>query len=238
MSGNSHPVICLLRHREVFWNTTRQGGLSWRQLAELLVFIVFSSALYGAILAGWRSLWLAAYVAVKLPMLLLGTTSLVALLNWITAALCGSGLSFRQISSVTYGAIGVACWILLGLAPITAFFTFAVASYQGTPAELRLTHNYLLLTHIGLIAVAGVAGNVALWRGLKRVVRADCAVWQLYGCWLAAFTFVGCELSWMLRPFIGSPFYPVVFLRPDALQRNFYEFVFGEVIPFVLKGGS
>jgi hypothetical protein len=50
--------------------------------------------------------------------------------------------------------------------------------------------------------------------------------------------FVGCQTSWSLRPFVGSPFYPVVFLRPDALQRNFYEFVFGEVLPFIITGGT
>jgi hypothetical protein len=51
--------------------------------------------------------------------------------------------------------------------------------------------------------------------------------------WLAAFAFVGCQMSWILRPFVGSPFYPVVFMRPDCLQRNFYEFLLTEVLPFV-----
>ncbi len=54
--------------------------------------------------------------------------------------------------------------------------------------------------------------------------------------WLASYAFVGCQLSWILRPFVGSPFFPVEFLRPDALDRNFYEFVFTEVLPFLLAG--
>jgi hypothetical protein len=33
-------------------------------------------------------------------------------------------------------------------------------------------------------------------------------------------------LSWILRPFIGSPDLPLQFLRPDALHGNFYENVF------------
>jgi hypothetical protein len=49
---------------------------------------------------------------------------------------------------------------------------------------------------------------------------------------------VGSQLSWMLRPFVGSPFHEVRFLRPDALERNFVEFVLKDVLPYVLKGGS
>jgi hypothetical protein len=55
--------------------------------------------------------------------------------------------------------------------------------------------------------------------------------------WLVCFGFVGCQMAWVLRPFVGSPFYPVAFLRSDALDRKFYEFVFGEVLPFLIRGG-
>ena len=55
----------------------------------------------------------------------------------------------------------------------------------------------------------------------------------LAAVWVGAYAFVGTQLGWMLRPFVGSPFYPVVFLREDALDRNFYEFVLGEVVPFL-----
>ena len=41
-------------------------------------------------------------------------------------------------------------------------------------------------------------------------------------------------MGWILRPFLGSPFYDVVFLRPDALDRNFYEFIFADVVPALL----
>jgi hypothetical protein len=103
---------------------------------------------------------------------------------------------------------------------------------------LRLTHNYLLLTHIALIAGAGGAGNASLRRELARSARPGSPVRLVYWSWILSFALVGCQLSWMLRPFVGSPFYPVAFLRPDALQRNFFEFIFTEVLPYVLRGGQ
>jgi hypothetical protein len=237
MKMNYSPII-LLYQREQFWARVRESqGLS-REIFLLLPFILVSSALYGAVIAGWRSPVLAAYVAIKFPLLLVGTTGIVAILNWILAIAFGSGMTFQQVIAVTYGAMTVACWILLGLLPVTLFFTTCASSTTGTATELQLTHNYLLLTHITLIAVAGIAGNAALRKGLARIVLPGCAVRKLYWSWLVAFAFVGCQLSWILRPFVGSPSYPIVFMRPDCLERNFYEFVFFEVLPYVLRGGN
>jgi len=44
--------------------------------------------------------------------------------------------------------------------------------------------------------------------------------------WLVGNLFLGSQLSWMLRPFIGSPGLRVEFLRSDAFSGNFYEAVF------------
>jgi hypothetical protein len=44
--------------------------------------------------------------------------------------------------------------------------------------------------------------------------------------WLAGNLFLGSQLSWILRPFIGSPNLPVQFVRDHPLNGNFYEAVF------------
>ena len=228
----------LLRARSTFWERVQDQGGIHRLIGSLALFIAVASAAYGAAMAGWRSPRLALYVAIKLPVLLLGTTSLVMMLNWIAATFLGSGLSFRQVVAVTYGAMAVACWILLGLIPVTLFFTFGVASSEGSHEALRLTHNMLLLTHIVLIGTAGIAGNATLKQGLRCVLRPGCPTRRIYWGWVASFALVGCQLSWILRPFVGSPFYAVQFMRPDALERNFFEFILTEVLPYALKGGA
>jgi hypothetical protein len=232
------PAWLLLHSRPTFWERVRRDEDTVRDVARLAVFMILAGAAYGTVLAGWRSPRLALYVAAKLPLLFLGTSSIVMVFNWIVAAAAGSGLKFRQVVAITYGAMGIACWILLSLVPVALFFTFCVAERTGTNAELRLTHNCLLLTHISLIAFAGLAGNAALRRGLKATVPSTCSSRRVYWGWIASFAIVGCQLSWMLRPFVGSPFYDVRFMRPDALDRNFFEFVLGDVLPYVLKGGG
>ena len=231
------PLI-LLRDREAFWHRLQARDLRWRDLLGLVGFVCLACAVYGSVLAGWRAPRLSLYVAIKLPTLFLRTTVLVALFNWMIALLLGSGLSFKSTVFTVFAAMAIGGWILLALAPIALFFLATGGPASGTPAELQFAHNSILMTHIVLLALAGTLGNAVLLQGLRRVVRPRCPALTLFWIWLAAFAFVGCQLSWILRPFVGSPFFPVEFLRPDALDRNFYEFVFTEVLPFLFTGGK
>lgn len=228
--------VVLLKNRGRFWERLRAGETGWSDLASLCLFTVLSTGAYGVVLAGWRAPLLSLYVAVKLPLLFLATTAVVSVLNWMLAVVLGSGLSFRSTVLVVFASMTVGGWILLALAPVAFFFVTTGVPYAGSNEELRYAHNAILMTHIAILALAGVAGNAALLSGLRRTVRPGCPVFPLFFAWLGAFAFVGCQMSWMLRPFVGSPFYPVAFLRPDWLDRNFYEFVFTEVLPFLLTG--
>jgi hypothetical protein len=231
------PVL-LLKDREAFWVRVRNQELCWADLIGLAAFIVLACAIYGAVLAGWRSPLLVTYVAVKLPILFLGTTMLVAGFNWMTASLLGSGLSFKATVFSVFAAMTISGWILISLAPVALFFLLSGVPVSGSHDELRYAHNSILLTHIIILSLAGFGGNMALLKGLRKVVLPRCPVGSLFVLWVVAFAFVGCQMSWILRPFVGSPFYPVAWMRPDCLERNFYEFVFKEVLPYLLTGSK
>jgi hypothetical protein len=231
------PVI-LLRSRGRFWDALRSRELGWKDLLSLVGVVCFATAAYGAVLAGWRSPRLSLYVAIKLPMVFLGTTAVVSVFNWMIASILGSGLSFRSTVFLVFASMTIACWILLSLVPVALFFLVSAASSAGTHAELQYAHNSILMIHILILAIAGVAGNAVLLKGLRSMVRDRCSATTLFVLWLIAFAFVGCQVSWILRPFVGSPFYPVAFMRAECLDRNFYEFIFTEVLPFMFTGGS
>lgn len=228
----------LLKDREAFWNALRNQELGWKELLGLIAFVVFACASYGVVMAGFRSPLLSLYVAVKLPVLFLGTTAIVAVFNWMGASLLGSGLSFRSTVLLVFASMTIGCWILFACLPVAVFFLVSGVPVSGTHEALRYAHNAILMTHVCILAVAGVVGNAALFTGLRKVVNAGCSVEALFVLWIAAFAFVGCQLSWILRPFVCSPFYPVAFMRADCLDRNFYEFVFTDVIPFLVTGAK
>jgi hypothetical protein len=96
-----------------------------------------------------------------------------------------------------------------------------------------LSHSFTLLTHVGLIAFAGAVGNVALYRVLVEVSGAPGVARRVLAAWLCGNLFLGCQLSWIMRPFIGSPNLPVEFFRVDAFTGNFYESVFRSLMTVV-----
>jgi hypothetical protein len=227
-------AIELLQDRKIIPIYLLNQKFKFREFVQLVIFIILSSGIYGVVLSGFRSLELSLYVAVKLPTLFLGTIAIVSIFNWITATILGVELTFRSTLFVVLASMSIGCWILLSLAPVAIFFIVSSVSYLGTNQEQQIAHNITLLLHITVLGLAGVAGNISLFQSLKSAINSRISISSVCFLWISAFALVGCQLSWILRPFIGSPFYPIVFMRPDALKRNFYEFIFKEIIPYVI----
>ena len=122
-------------------------------------------------------------------------------------------------------------WISAICAILAVAFSFL--PMKERPVKRQLFTGMGLFLGIAALGAAGLAGIGSLWSALRRLVPDRGRAAALAAVWVGAYAFVGTQLGWMLRPFVGSPFYPVVFLREDALDRNFYEFVLGEVVPFL-----
>ena len=90
----------------------------------------------------------------------------------------------------------------------------------------------LYLVHVLLVAMGGVAGTMLLRRVLVAVCNGDeQRARAVRFAWTFVYAFVGGEMAWVLRPFVGSVYLPVVFLRDDALHGNVYEFILTDIVP-------
>ena len=195
--------------------------------------ILVCGAIYGSSLGAWRDPQLAFYTAIKVPLLLLTTAALTALFNWIIAALIGLPLKFTESVSMSLLPLAIASVILASAAPIVFFFDL---SLPPPSSDQRTLHNLLYLTHTALVAGAGVTGTTFLRRRLLEVCNGDARLARrVHATWVAAFAFTGGEVAWILRPFIGSVYLPVVFLRPDALHGNVYEFILTDILPHLWR---
>jgi hypothetical protein len=206
-------------------------------LARRMLFVAAATGVYGAVLAAWRSPLMAAYVAAKLPLVFVGATMLVSVFCWMAGLATGADLRYREVLEAVFFAMSVAGAILLALAPVVLFFVFSAAPDSGTRETMRLAHAAMMLAHIVVMAGAGTVGVALLYRSLKRRVPAGCRLVLMMCLWLAAFAVVGCQLGWIMRPLVGSPNIAVEFLRSDALQSNFLESLFTQIIPHLLNGG-
>ena len=208
-----------------------------RRLAVRIGLLVVATAVYGAVLATWRSPLMAAYVAAKLPAVFVGATLVVSGFCWMAGLLAGADLRYVEVLDFVFSAMAIAGAILLALAPVVFFFIVSAAPDAGSAEEMRFAHACLLLVHILVFSAAGVVGNVSLGRALKARVPHGCRLGLLMALWLVSFAVVGCQLGWMARPLVGSPNIEVEFLRADALDSNFLESLFKQIIPNIIHKG-
>jgi len=204
------------------WQGTRVLGY--------VAVIFIGAGLYGAAMGWWRSPRQAGYNLIKFPLVILITTLGNALLNGMLAPLLGLNLRFRQSLMLVLMSFTIACAILGAFAPIVFFIIWNTPSLTGQTQIPWATYNFVQLTQVVIIAFAGIAANVRLLRLLEALGGSKQVARKTLFAWLAGNLFLGSQLCWILRPFIGSPGLPVEFLRPNALEGNFYETVFRAVV--------
>ena len=195
----------------------------FRSLVGYCAIILLGTAVYGFTVGIWRAPLQSFYTAIKFPLLIFLTCAGNAAVNGMLAQLLGSGLSFKQTSLAILMSFAIAAIILAGFSPITLFVWYNAPSLQSTNAILG--HSVMLLTHVGVIAFAGIIANRRLLDLLRKICGRDATARTVLLSWLAGNLFLGAQLAWNLRPFIGSPGLAVQFLRDDPLRGNFYEAV-------------
>jgi hypothetical protein len=205
------------------------GRWSTRRFALHIAVIIVGAGLYGAAMGWWRDPQQALYVAVKFPLIILLTTLGNALLNAMLAPLLGLNIPFRQSFSAILMSFTIASAILGSFSPVIAFLIWD-APPMSPEVVSGSTYGVIKLTHVAVIAFAGVAGNVRLFQLLTRLGKSRPVACRVLFAWLAGNLFLGSQLSWILRPFIGSPSLPVEFFRSTALHGNFYENVFRSLL--------
>jgi hypothetical protein len=184
---------------------------------------VIGCGTYGYTVGLWRAPLQAVYTGLKFPLLIFLTCGGNALLNGILAQLLGSGLSFRQTSLAILLSFAAAAVVLAALSPITLFVLLNTPPLDSSASVVG--HSITLLTHVAVIAYAGVIANQQLLRLLEKTSGTRATARRVLFGWLAGNLLLGSQLAWVLRPFIGSPQIAVQFLRPDPLHGNFYEAV-------------
>jgi hypothetical protein len=224
-SQNPRPseITALLRG-ETETISAWSGSLKARRLLLHVGVIILGAGLYGAAMGWWRDPQQALYVAIKFPLIILLTTAGNALLNAMLAPLLGLNIPFRQSCSAILMGFTVTAAILGAFSPLMAFMVWNAPPMS--PEVSGATYSFIKLSHVAAIAFAGTMGNARLFQLLAQLGGSRTVARRVLFAWLAVNLFLGSQLSWILRPFIGSPSLPVEFFRATALHGNFYENVY------------
>lgn len=184
--------------------------------------IIIGAGLYGAAMGCWRAPEQALYGAVKLPLIVLLTTFCNGLLNGMLAPLLGLSLGFRQSLLAVLMSFTVSASILGAFSPVALFLVWNAPPM--TPHSLAYFAFQLL--HVAVIAFAGTVGNLRLADLLEQLGGSQVVGRRVLLSWLTVNLLLGSQLTWILRPIIGSPGLPLQFLRPHPFDGNFFESVY------------
>jgi hypothetical protein len=196
-----------------------------RRFALHLAVIVLGAGCYGGAMGWWRDPQQALFTAAKFPLIIVLTTLGNSLINAMLAPLLGLNIPFRQSFSAILMSFTIASVILGAFSPVIAFMIWS-APPLSPQAVAGPAYSFIKLTHVAVITFAGVTGNARLFQLLASLGNSRKVARRVLVAWLAGNLFLGSQLCWILRPFIGAPDLPVEFLRATALHGNFYENVF------------
>jgi hypothetical protein len=218
---NPHEIRTLLRGEL----TTIAGWIeqnSARRFLLHIAVIIAGAGIYGAAMGWWRDPQQALFTAIKFPLIILLTVVGNALINAMLAPLLGLNIPFRQSFSAILMSFVITSAILGAFSPVVAFVVWNTPPMSQVTSA-GSTYAIIKLTHVVVIAFAGTTGNVRLFQLLARLGGSRAVAFRVLFAWLAGNLFLGSQLSWILRPFIGTPAMPVEFFRAEALHGNFYE---------------
>jgi hypothetical protein len=198
----------------------------WPCIARHALTILVGAGLYGAAMGWWRAPLQAGYVGLKLPLIILLTAIGNGLLNAMLAPLLGLNIPFRQSFLSILTSFAIASLILAGFSPLVAFLVWNVPPISPQFHISAGTYSFIMVTHVCVIAFSGTMAHVHLRRLLMDLGGSRAVANRVVFAWLAGNLFLGSQLSWILRPFIGAPGLPVQFFREHPLEGNFYEALF------------
>jgi len=217
----------LLREREAFYDRVLSGAGVVGLIMHLLLGCIILLGIYGLVMGSYNSLLQAVSSAVKVPLLFLLALVICYPALFIFNILLGSQLRFGQSLAMILSAFGLTACVLASFAPIALFFMLIGSSYT-----------FLRLLHVVIFSVSALAGMKTLNDGLiyaceKYSVYPRQGV-RVFKVWVLIFAFVGTQLAWNLRPFVGNKELEFQLFRKQ--ESNFYAHMFHTAIDFL--GGS
>jgi hypothetical protein len=166
---------------------------------------------YGAVMGSFGGRFgQSVYSAIKVPLLLSATVALSLPSFFILNTLRGLRSDFGAVLRALIGAQAALTVILFSFAPLTALFYGSTTNYRASILFNGLT-----------FGLASLAAQVPLRRAYRPLIDRDPRHRSLARLWLVVYAFVGIQMGWVLRPFIGQPTEPLQFFRAGTWDNAY-----------------
>lgn len=157
------------------------------------------------------------YSALKMPLMIFATSIMCLPGYFALSTVLGLRNDLRAALRAIVSSQAAFAAVLASLAPMTAFIYANGASHRAA-----------LLTNGGMFCIATLAAQSILWRRYRPLLTRSSRHAFMLAFWLVSYVFVGIQMGWMLRPFIGTPGVAPSFFRGEPFS-NAYVVVWGLV---------
>lgn len=179
-------------------------------VARGMAIVLLGGAFYGSVMGtfggftGDRPLQ-AIYSGTKVPILIMLTGALAMPSFFVLNTLLGLRSDFGEVIRALALSQTAVTVVLASLAPYTALWYASTMDYHAAT-----------LFNAMMFTVAALAAQWVLRRRYASLIARNPRHRITLRVWLVMYTFVGIQMGWVLRPFIGQPDRPVTFFREDA----------------------
>lgn len=205
-------VFRVFQDKESFFTETdikESGKLILNQVVVICLF----SFIYGVVMGSYHGPLQAVVAGVKLMLLCIASLLICFPSFYIIQLVLGSKMKLNQMIVIILSGFTLASTITLSFAPIIVFFLITGSNYH-----------FLQLLHVAIFIFAGIFGMKLMINALKYACEKKNIYPQIgvtvLKVWIVILAFVGIQLSWNLRPFLGDKKEEFKLFR--EYQGNFY----------------
>lgn len=168
-----------------------------RRIVGQYILLIFFAFLYGVVMGCYNGWEQAISSGIKVPVFLTLTLLVCFPVFYIIQFVLGSKLGLLHMLNVILNGFLMVSLIMVAFAPIVIFFLITGDNYA-----------FIKLLHVGIFSISGFFGAKTMLEALRYCCEKS-KVYPKVGVvvfrfWVVILAFVGMQLAWNLRPFIGN----------------------------------
>ena len=190
-----------------------------KTLLNLAMVLGISGMFYGSVMGSFAGVFgdrflQVIFSAVKVPILLMVTFGLSLPFFFVLNTLYGLRDDFRKVLRSLLATQACVTIILMSLSPLTALWYISFDNYRTA-----------ILVNFVMFSFAASSSQIVLRRFYRPLAERNPMHLKLLKFWIIIYGFIGVQMGWVLRPFIGSPNSQVQFFRDEAWGNAYLELI-------------
>lgn len=183
------------------------------KILNLYFLMMILSFFYGLLMGSYHSFYQAIAAGVKISVLFSLTLLICFPAFFIIQFILGSKLKLHQMLTIVLSGFVLTSALMVSFTPIIILFQLTGGNYY-----------FLILLHIAVLGLSGIFGMRTVMDSLKYSCERKNIYPQtgvvIFRFWVVILAFVGIQLAWNFRPFLGDRGEPFKLFR--KYEGNFY----------------